>query len=96
MWLYLIFIERGQLFGPGFTFTFYLANLKNDNSTVSVTNTGCIRRDNRCREQIDEVFLFFNLFPVCIGICQNHTGQIDLFLFFDLFQKERIDLDFFV
>ena len=24
----------------------YLANLKNDNSTVSITNTGCIRCDN--------------------------------------------------
>ena len=31
---------------------------KNDNSTVSITNTGCIRCDNRCTEQIDEVFLF--------------------------------------
>jgi hypothetical protein len=41
------------------------------------------------------MFLFFDSFPVCIGICENHTGQIDLFLFFDLFQKERIDLAFF-
>ena len=41
------------------------------------------------------MFLFFDSFPVCIGICENHTGQIDLFLFFDLFQKERIDLDIF-
>ncbi len=87
MWLYLIYKERGQLFGPGFTF--YLGNLKNDDSTVSITNTGCIRRDNQCREQIDEVFLFFDLFPVFKGICENHTGQIDLFLFFDLFQKEK-------
>jgi len=94
MWLYLIYKERGQLFGPGFTF--YLGNLKNDDSTVSITNTGCIRRDNQCREQIDEVFLFFDLFPVFKGICENHTGQIDLFLFFDLFQKEHIDLVFFL
>ena len=41
------------------------------------------------------MFLFIDSFPVCIGICENHTGQIDLFLFFDLFQKEGIDLDFF-
>jgi len=43
-------------------------------------------------EKIDEVILFFDSFPVCIGICENHTGQIDSFLFFDSFQKERIDL----
>lgn len=64
-------------------------------NTVSITNTGCIRCDNRCREHLDKMFLFFDSFPVCIGICENHTGQIDLFLFFDLFQKERIDLDIF-
>ena len=68
---------------------------KNDYSTVSITNTGCIRCDNRCREHLDKMFLFFDSFPVCIGICENHTGQFDLFLFFDLFQKERIDLDIF-
>ena len=48
---------------------------KNDYSTVSITNTGCIRCDNQCREQIDEVFLFFDSFPVCIEICENHTGH---------------------
>ncbi len=31
---------------------------KNDDSTNSITNTGCIRCDNRCREQIAEVFFF--------------------------------------
>ena len=62
---------------------------KNDYSTVSITNTGCIRCDNRCREQIDEVFHFF---PVSIGIRKNHTGQIDSFLFFNSFQKKRINL----
>ena len=65
-------------------------------NTVSITNTGCIRCDNRCREHLEKMFLFFDSFPVCIGICENHTGQIDLFLFFDLFQKEGIDLDFFL
>ena len=74
---------------------YLLANLKNDNSTVSITNTGCIRRDNQCREQIDEVFLFIYSFPVCIGIRENHTGQIDSFLFFNSFQKEQIDLVLF-
>ena len=72
------------------------ANLKNDDSTVSITNTGCIRCDNRCRVHIDEVFLFFDSFPVCIGICENHTGQIESFLFFRFIpQKERIDLVLF-
>ncbi len=37
---------------------------KNDDSTVSITNTGGIRCDNQCREQIDEVFLF--LFLPCL------------------------------
>jgi hypothetical protein len=71
------------------------ANLKNDDSTVSITNTGCIRCDNRCRVHIDEMFLFFDSFPVCIGICENHTGQIESFLFFDLFPKRNESIWYF-
>ncbi len=66
------------------------ANLKNDDSTVSITNNGCIRCDNRCWEHLDKMFLFFDSFPVCIGIC-----EINLCVFLDLFQKERIDLDIY-
>ena len=91
----LSYLNRGGGSCLAWALHYLLANLKNDNSTVSITNTGCIRHDNRCREQIDEVFLFFDSFPVCIGICENDTGQIDSFLFFDSFQKEQINLVLF-
>jgi hypothetical protein len=39
-----IYRRVGAVVWPGF----YLANLKNDVSTVSITNTGCIRCDNQC------------------------------------------------
>jgi hypothetical protein len=39
---YIWSIVAGAVVWPGL----YLANLKNDNSTVSITNTGCIRCDN--------------------------------------------------
>jgi len=53
-------VGAGAAVWPGlYNITSYLANLKNDDSTVSITNTGCIRRDNQCREQIDEVLFLF-------------------------------------
>ena len=50
---------------------------KNDDSTVSITNTGCFRCDNQCRVPFDGKHFFFDLHRGHIGIRENHTGQID-------------------
>ncbi len=66
-----------------------------DDSTVSITNAGAKRCDNQCRFHLDKMF-FFYMDPVYIVMRENHTDQMNLFLFCEMDKKEQIDLYIFL
>ena len=62
-------MERGERIGVVVVLCCMLCVLvnKNDDSTVSITNTGCFRCDNQCRVHIVGVHFF--LFALAKSIC---------------------------